>query len=215
MQKMIPSVCLSLVALAGTPSCAGDPVTQLNGTWEYVAAIEADRITTYDGSTAMQLVILDNMWALFKDGGLIPGTVENVEYNEQASPVSFVRRKGKAPHAVGHAIVKLFDGHLMYTTTPLDATGFGPTSGAVGNYESAPDGDEANVTDPLSGANSGFGGPSQQPPKSFSPAGTSNTQYILRRINDSTSLMRQVTKELHGSPAAGVLTDQTSRCLTP
>ena len=205
MLKMILSVCLSLVALAGTPSCAGDPTTQLNGTWEYVAAIEADRITTYDESSAMQLVILDNTWALFKGGRLIQGTVENVDYNKQTSPVSFVRRTGKAPHAVGHAIVKIYDDHLMYTTTPMDATGFGSTSGAVGNYES----------DPLGGTNGDVGRPSKHPPKSFSPEGTSNTQYILRQINDSTSLMSQITNGLHGSRASRVLTDQTSHCPTP
>ncbi|WP_145077069.1 hypothetical protein [Aureliella helgolandensis] len=215
MRKMILSVCLSLVALAGTPSCAGDPAIQLNGTWEYVAAIEADRITTYDESSAIQLVILDNTWALFKDGRLIQGTVENVEYNKQTSPVSFVRRKGKAPHIVGHSIVKLYDDHLMYTTTPMDATGLGSTSGAVGNYESDPDGGGANVTAPLGGTNGGVGRPYQHPPKSFSPEGTSNDQYILRRINDSTAMMSQITNGLHGSRASRVLTDQTSPCPPP
>jgi len=193
MRKMILSVCLSLVALAGTPSCAGDPATQLNGTWEYVAAIEADRITTYDEKSAIQLVIRDNTWALFKDGRLIQGTVENVEYNKQTSPVSFVRRKGKAPHTVGHAIVKLYDDHLMYTTTGMDATGFGSTSGAVGDYVPGPRRDSTVVKDSFAGSALGDS-PSQHPPKSFSPEGTSNDQYILRRINDSTSLMSQITK---------------------
>ncbi|WP_145077061.1 hypothetical protein [Aureliella helgolandensis] len=82
----------------------------------------------------------------------------------------------------------------MYTTTPLDATGFGSTSGAVGYFESDPDSGGVNVNGPLGGTNVGFVRPSQHPPKSFSPEGTSNTQYILRRINDSISLMKQVAK---------------------
>ncbi|MCM2375038.1 hypothetical protein, partial [Aporhodopirellula aestuarii] len=195
MRTMILSVCISFVAITATVSHADDPATKLNGTWQYVVAIEADGITTYDQSSAMQLVILDNTWALFKSGMLVQGTVENVEYEQQANPKSFVRRKGKAPHAVGSGILKITREHLMYTITPLDATGFGSTSGAVGNYESDPDGGGANATDPLGDTNVGVGRPSQHPPKSFSPEGTSNTQYILRRINDSTSLMNQITSK--------------------
>jgi len=190
---MIVSVCLSLVALAGTPSFAGDPAAQLNGTWEYVAAIEADRITTYDETSAMQLVILNNTWALFSKGLLVRGTVENVEYNEQMSPVSFIRRKGKAPHAVGYAILKVDGKHLMYTTTPLDATEFGSTSGAIGDFESDPRDRKADLNNPSGGTDYGFGRLSKNLPKSFSPEGTSNTQYILRRISNSTSAMRQIT----------------------
>ena len=194
MRMMILSVCIFFVAITATVSRADDPATKLNGTWQYVAAIEADRITTYDQSSAMQLVILDNTWAIFQNGMLVHGTVENVEYEQQTTPKSFVRRKGKTPHAVGSAILKVIGEHLMYTITPLDATGFGSTSGAVGNFESDPDGGGAIVADPLGGTNVGVGRPSQHPPKSFSPEGTSNTQYILRRINDSTSLMSQITK---------------------
>ena len=194
MRMMILSVCISLVAVTAGMSRADDPATQLNGTWQYVAAIESDRITTYDESSAMQLVILDDTWALFKGGVLVHGTVENVEYNRQTSPVSFVRRKGKAPHAVGHAILKVVGDHLMYTTTPLDATRFGSTSGAVGDYVSDPRDGKADLNDPFGGTDLGDGRLSEKPPKSFSPEGTSNTQYILRRINNSTSAMRQITK---------------------
>ena len=122
MAKLILTVSISLLGLVATQIRAEEPATHLNGTWQYVAAIESERITTYDNSSAMQLVIRDNTWAVFKDGRLIKGTVENVEYDKQTSPVSFVRRKGKAPHAVGYAILKVDDDHLMYTTTPLDGS---------------------------------------------------------------------------------------------
>ena len=195
MRMMILSFCISsVVVTAAAVSRADDPATKLNGTWQYVAAIEADRITTYDESSAMQLVILDHTWALFKNGALVHGTVENVEYDQRTTPKAFVRRKGKTPHAVGSAILKIIGDHLMYTTTPLDATGFGSTSGAVGNYESDPDGGGVNVNGPFDGTDVGIGRASQRPPESFSPEGTSNTQYILRRINDSTSMMKQITK---------------------
>lgn len=194
MAKPILSVSISLLALAATQSRADEPATHLNGTWQYVAAIESDRITTYDESSAMQLVILDSTWALFKKGVLVHGTVENVEYNQQSSPVSFVRRKGKAPHAVGHAILKVDDDHLMYTTTPLDATRFGSTSGAVGDYVPDPQSGRTDANDPFGRTDLGVSRLYQHPPKSFSPEGTSNTQYILRRINDSTSAMSQITK---------------------
>lgn len=194
MRMIALGVRTSLVALAATVSRADDPATRLNGTWQYVAAIEANRITTYDESSAIQLVILDDTWAIFKNGALVHGTVENVECDQQTTPKSFVRRKGKAPHAVGSAILKVIGDHLMYTTTPLDATEFCSTSGAVGNYESDTVGGGANPTSLFGGTNVGVGRPSQHPPKSFSPEGTSNTQYILRRINDSTTLMNQITK---------------------
>jgi hypothetical protein len=193
MAKIFLSVTVSLITLAATQIRADEPATKLNGTWQYVAAIESDRITTYDKSSVMQLVILDNTWALFKNGRLIQGTVENVEYNKQTSPVSFVRRKGKAPHAVGHAILKVDDGHLMYTTTPLDATRFGSTSGYVGDY--VPDPEIGSTDENDSFARSGLDySLYQHPPKSFSPEGTSNTQYILRRISNTTSAMSQITK---------------------
>ena len=186
MAKISLSIFIPLLSLAATQSPADEPAARLNGTWQYVVAIESDRITTYDDSSAMQLVILDNTWALFSKGKLVQGTVENVKYNQNTSPVSFVRRKGKAPHAVGHAILKVTESHLMYTTTPLDATGFGSTSGAVGDYIPDPQSDSTEPNDPLAR--------NSHPPKSFSPEGTSSTQYILRRINESTSVMSQITK---------------------
>lgn len=194
MRMMILSIYISWVAVTATVSGADESASQLNGTWQYVAAIEADRITTYDESSAMQLVILDDTWAIFKNGELVHGTVENVEYDQQTTPKSFVRRKGKAPHAVGHAIFRVDDEHLMYTTTPLDATRFGPTSGAIGDYVPDPQGGSNDTSDPFSHTDLGVSRLYQHPPKSFSPEGTSNIQYILRRVNNSTSAMSQIKK---------------------
>ncbi|XZE52867.1 hypothetical protein SH139x_004574 [Planctomycetaceae bacterium SH139] len=33
--------------------------------------------------------------------------------------LAFIRRKGKAPHPVGHTILKVVDGHLMHTTNAI------------------------------------------------------------------------------------------------
>lgn len=194
MRMMILSVYISLVAVTATVSGADDSASQLNGTWQYVAAIEADRITTYDESSAMQLVILDDTWAFFKNAVLVHGTVENVEYDQQTTPKSLVRRKGKAPHAVGHALFRVDDEHLMYTTTPLDATRFGSTSGAIGDYVPDPQSGRIDANEPLGHTDLGVSRLYEHPPKSFSPEGTSNTQYILRRVNKSTSAMSQITK---------------------
>jgi len=206
MAKLILSISISLLALAAA-QCRGDePVNHLNGTWQYVAAIESDQISTYDESSTIQLVVLDNTWALFKNGVLVPGTVENVEYNQQTSPVVFVRRKGKAPHAVGYGILKVNGGHLIYTITPLDATRFGSTSGAVGDYVPDSQSGSTDASGPFAHTDLADSRLYQHPPKSFSPEGTSNTQYILKRINDSTSLISQITK---GEAAAGLeLMDQ-------
>lgn len=187
MAKLILTATISLLAFVATQIRAEEPATPLNGTWQYVAAIESDRITTYDDSSAMQLVIQDNTWALFRDGKLMKGTVENVVYDEQASPLSFVRRKGQAPHAVGYAILKIRNDHLMYTTTPLDASRFGTTSGAIGDY--VPDPESASSPQQMLDDTS----PCEHPPKHFSPEGTRNTQYILKRVNNSTSALSQIT----------------------
>lgn len=194
MAKLILCISVSLLVLVPTQVRADDPVIQINGTWQFVVAIEADRITTYDNSSAMQLVILDNSWALFKKGKLIQGTVENVRYNKHASPVSFVRQKGKAPHVVGEGILKVVGEHLMYTITPMDATRLGSKSGAVGDYDPDLQSRSPAPREPLDQEHLGGEKHSKPPPKRFSPEGTSNTQYILRRINDSTSVMNQITK---------------------
>ncbi len=194
MRKLIVSVCIIWLALTITPSRADDPAELLNGTWQYIAAIEADRITTYDDASAMQLVILDNTWAILHKGALLPGTFENVEYNQQTNPQSLVRRTGPPPHAVGGAIWKVDGKSLMYTATPLDATGFGSTSGAIGDYEPGPPSGAAKLGDKLGDTGFGTDHRAARPPKSFSPEGTSNTQYILRRISGSTSALRQVGK---------------------
>ncbi len=175
---------------------AGDLAAQLNGTWQYVAAISADRISTYDESLEMQLVILDNTWAIFSRGSLVRGTVQNIEYNEQTSPVSFVRRKGNMPRAVGYGIFRVIGEHLMYTSTPLDATGMGNKSGMIGDRASNPFDGSAELYVPYGRSNFQFGGAGGgplDPPESFSPEGTYNTQYILKRINNSTSALRQIT----------------------
>lgn len=187
MAKLILTASISLLGLVATQIRAEDPATRLNGTWQYLAAIESDRITSYDNSSPMQLVIRGNTWALFKDGMLMKGTVENVEYDKQTSPISFVRRKGKAPHAVGYAILKVENNHLMYTATPLDASRFGSTSGAIGDYEPDPE-SARRPLQPVGDKNL-----YERPPEHFSPEGTRNTQYILRRINDSTSALSQIT----------------------
>lgn len=204
MLKIILSFCFPLLSLAATQSHADELATRLNGTWQYVAAIESERITSFDDSSAMQLVILNNTWALFSTGTLMQGSVENVEYNQQASPVSFVRRKGKAPHAVGYAILKVSDDHLMYTTTPLDGSRFGSTSGAIGDYVPDRQSERTDLNDPLGQTGLGDSQVHQRPPKSFSPEGTSNTQYILKRINGSTSAMNQITNKPLREHKAGV-----------
>jgi hypothetical protein len=186
----------SLVESDAKSRDAGDLAAQLNGTWQYVAAISADRISTYDESLEMQLVILDNTWAIFSRGSLVRGTVQNIEYNEQTSPVSFVRRKGNMPRAVGYGIFRVIGEHLMYTSTPLDASGVGGTSGPVRDYASDPFDGSAELHNPYGRSNLQFGGAGGgplDPPESFSPEGTYNTQYILKRINNSTSAMRQIT----------------------
>ena len=193
MSRLVLSFSVSLIACAAIQIRGDEPASQLIGTWQYVTAIESDRITTYDNAAVIQLVIRDNTWALFKDGRLIQGTVESVEYNKQTSPISFVRRMGKAPHAIGHAILKLYDDHLMYTTTGMEATGFGSSSGAVGDYVPGPRHGSTVAKNPFDGSDHGDSR-YQQPPKSFSPEGTANTQYILRRIDDSTSALSQITK---------------------
>ena len=187
MAKLCLTATLFLLGLVATQIRAEEQEMQLNGTWQYVAAIESDRIATYDDASAMQLVIRDNTWAVFKDGKLIKGTVENIVYDKQARPVSFVRRAGRAPHAVGYAILKVENDHLMYTTTPLDASRYGSTSGAIGDYVPDPDSGSSDL------ATLGNRSPYEHPPKLFSPEGTGNTQYILKRIDNSTSAMSQIT----------------------
>lgn len=185
---------LPLIAAVATLCNADEPAKRLNGTWEYVASIESDGITSYDKSLSMRPVILNDTWALFRKGVVIQGTVENVQYNSDSKPVSFVRRKGPTPHAVGHGILKVFDTHLMYTITPMDATGFGSSSGAVDDFSSTPRAIDSEGKELAHRMNLGGDRLYDTPPKSFCPEGTSNTQYILKRIDGSTTLMSQITK---------------------
>ena len=66
-------------------------------------------------------------------------------------------------------------------------------SGVIGDYVPDPQSGSPDLQDPFDQKDLRDRSLYEHPPKQFSPEGTRNTQYILRRINDSTSATSQIT----------------------